>query len=84
MSYYGSYFKDADLWIVMEFCGAGSASDLMNAIGKTFSEKELSFICAAVLKGLAYLHKNHNIHRDLKSGNVLLSHEGHIKLGKCG
>lgn len=66
----------------MEFCGAGSASDLMNSMEKTYSEKELSYLLAGMLKGLAYLHKNHNIHRDIKSGNVLLSHDGAIKLGK--
>ena len=27
--YYGSYFKNTDLWIVMEYCGAGSVSDIM-------------------------------------------------------
>uniref|UniRef100_A0A914GRK1 non-specific serine/threonine protein kinase n=1 Tax=Globodera rostochiensis TaxID=31243 RepID=A0A914GRK1_GLORO len=29
VKYYGSYFKDSDLWIVMEYCGAGSVSDIM-------------------------------------------------------
>ena len=24
VKYYGSYFKNTDLWIVMEYCGAGS------------------------------------------------------------
>jgi len=49
--YFGSYFKDADLWvkeihqksilfiyflkIVMEYCGAGSVSDIMKLRGKT-------------------------------------------------
>ena len=27
--YFGSYFKDTDLWIVMEYCGAGSVSDII-------------------------------------------------------
>ena len=29
VKYYGSYFKNTDLWIVMEYCGAGSVSDIM-------------------------------------------------------
>ncbi len=32
VKYYGSYFKNTDLWIVMEFCGAGSVSDIMRII----------------------------------------------------
>ncbi|CAH3195605.1 unnamed protein product, partial [Porites evermanni] len=37
VKYYGSYFKNTDLWIVMEFCGAGSVSDLMKIRNKTVS-----------------------------------------------
>uniref|UniRef100_A0A8C5E0X2 non-specific serine/threonine protein kinase n=1 Tax=Gouania willdenowi TaxID=441366 RepID=A0A8C5E0X2_GOUWI len=33
--YYGSYFKNSDLWIVMEFCGAGSVSDIIRIRNKT-------------------------------------------------
>uniref|UniRef100_A0A8C2YQC4 non-specific serine/threonine protein kinase n=1 Tax=Chinchilla lanigera TaxID=34839 RepID=A0A8C2YQC4_CHILA len=29
VKYYGSYFKNTDLWIVMEYCGAGSVSDII-------------------------------------------------------
>lgn len=37
MRYYGSYFKNSDLWIVMEFCGAGSVSDIIRIRSKTVS-----------------------------------------------
>lgn len=33
--YYGSYFKNSDLWIVMEYCGAGSVADLIRIRNKT-------------------------------------------------
>ena len=32
VKYYGSYFKNTDLWIVMEYCGAGSVSDIMRLV----------------------------------------------------
>merc|ERR1712013_741857 len=35
VKYYGSYFKNTDLWIVMEYCGAGSVSDIMRLRKKT-------------------------------------------------
>lgn len=35
MKYYGSYFKNTDLWIVMEYCGAGSVSDIIRLRNKT-------------------------------------------------
>uniref|UniRef100_A0A3Q3B8Q1 non-specific serine/threonine protein kinase n=1 Tax=Kryptolebias marmoratus TaxID=37003 RepID=A0A3Q3B8Q1_KRYMA len=33
--YYGSYFKNSDLWIVMEYCGGGSVSDIIRIRNKT-------------------------------------------------
>uniref|UniRef100_A0A3B3TPS8 non-specific serine/threonine protein kinase n=1 Tax=Poecilia latipinna TaxID=48699 RepID=A0A3B3TPS8_9TELE len=33
--YYGSYFKNRDLWIVMEYCGGGSVSDIVRIRNKT-------------------------------------------------
>lgn len=37
VKYYGSYFKNTDLWIVMEYCGAGSVSDIMRIINQPVS-----------------------------------------------
>uniref|UniRef100_A0A915P7P3 non-specific serine/threonine protein kinase n=1 Tax=Meloidogyne floridensis TaxID=298350 RepID=A0A915P7P3_9BILA len=43
VKYYGSYFKNSDLWIVMEYCGAGSVSDIMRLRRKTLDEFEIKF-----------------------------------------
>ncbi|XP_013149350.1 PREDICTED: serine/threonine-protein kinase 3-like [Papilio polytes] len=57
VKYYGSYFKNTDLWIVMEYCGAGSVSDIMRLRKKTLSEDEIATILIDTLKGLEYLHR---------------------------
>lgn len=82
--YYGSYFKQCDLWICMEYCGAGSVSDIMRLRKKTLSEDEVSTILSDTLKGLEYLHRRRKIHRDIKAGNILLNSEGHAKLADFG
>jgi len=84
VKYYGSYFKNTDLWIVMEYCGAGSVSDIMRLRNKTLREDEISCILKDTLKGLEYLHFRRKIHRDVKAGNILLNTEGHAKLADFG
>jgi len=84
ISYYGSYFKDNELWIVMEFCGAGSVSDLMRITDKTMNEDQIGVILKDALKGLIYLHTKRKIHRDIKAGNILLNGKGEGKLADFG
>ncbi|CAF1046112.1 unnamed protein product [Rotaria sordida] len=84
VKYFGSYFKDTDLWIVMEYCGAGSVSDIIKLRGKILNEEEIAVILKYTLKGLEYLHLCSKIHRDIKAGNILLTHEGHAKLADFG
>lgn len=49
----------------MEYCGAGSMSDLMCRGRFTLKEEEIRIVISQVLLGLSYLHKQHKIHRVL-------------------
>jgi serine/threonine protein kinase len=82
--YFGSYFKENELWIVMEYCGAGSVCDMMKICDNTLSEDQIAVVCKDVLNGLAYLHGMLKIHRDIKAGNVLLNNQGASKLADFG
>nr|XP_004226086.1 serine/threonine-protein kinase 3 [Ciona intestinalis] len=84
VKYYGSYFKNTDLWIVMEYCGAGSVSDIIRLRRKTLTEDEVATILNDTLKGLEYLHFMRKIHRDVKAGNILLNTNGNSKLADFG
>lgn len=84
VKYYGSYFKNSDLWIVMEYCGAGSVSDIMRLRRKTLNECEIGAILKDTLQGLSYLHGLKKIHRDIKAGNILLNMDGNAKLADFG
>jgi len=66
----------------MEYMGAGSISDLMAICDRVLTEDQIGTVLKMSLHGLEYLHRMHKIHRDIKSGNILLNHLGMCKLGE--
>nr|XP_021334469.1 mitogen-activated protein kinase kinase kinase kinase 4 isoform X2 [Danio rerio] len=69
----------------MEFCGAGSITDLVkNTKGNTLKEDWIAYISREILRGLAHLHAHHVIHRDIKGQNVLLTENAEVKLVDFG
>ncbi|KAJ3429067.1 sterile20-like kinase isoform b-related [Anaeramoeba flamelloides] len=84
VKYIGTYFKKDTLWIVMEYCGAGSVSDLCQILEKGLSEQQIAAIMYGSLQGLNYFHSNRKIHRDIKGGNILLNDKGEVKLADFG
>ncbi|KAF2185014.1 Pkinase-domain-containing protein [Zopfia rhizophila CBS 207.26] len=80
--YYGSYLHGSDLWIVMEFCSGGSCADLMKP--GPIGENEIAIIIKELLMGLAYLHEDNKLHRDIKAANVLVGANGQVKLADFG
>ncbi|XP_062235122.1 TRAF2 and NCK interacting kinase b isoform X5 [Platichthys flesus] len=90
-TYYGAFVKknppgmDDQLWLVMEFCGAGSVTDLIkNTKGSTLKEEWIAYICREILRGLTHLHQHKVIHRDIKGQNVLLTENAEVKLVDFG
>ncbi|KAM9553067.1 traf2 and NCK-interacting protein kinase-like isoform 13-T13 [Salvelinus alpinus] len=90
-TYYGAFVKknppgiDDQLWLVMEFCGAGSVTDLIkNTKGNSLKEEWTAYICREILRGLTHLHQHKVIHRDIKGQNVLLTENAEVKLVDFG
>jgi protein-serine/threonine kinase len=57
---------------------------LMEDVTILYSENVCKYVLNETLKGIAFLHKRHILHRDLKSDNILFNSEGEVKLADFG
>ncbi|XP_008278362.1 mitogen-activated protein kinase kinase kinase 19 [Stegastes partitus] len=65
--------------IFMEYIPGGSIASILHRFGP-LPERVLALYTHQILEGVAYLHLNRVIHRDLKGNNVMLMPTGIIKL----
>ncbi|KAK4692451.1 serine/threonine-protein kinase CLA4, partial [Lecanoromycetidae sp. Uapishka_2] len=72
-----------ELWVVMEFMEGGALTDVIDN-NSNITEPQISTICNETCKGLAHLHSQNIIHRDIKSDNVLLDARGNVKITDFG
>jgi len=74
-----------ELWVVMEFMGGGCLTEVLEQFEHVqMIEAQIAFATLESLRGLAYIHSLHRIHRDIKSDNILLSSDGQVKLADFG
>ena len=79
--------SDQIMCLVLELCENGDLNDKIKEKkhkNEIFSEKEILKYFYEILQGLYYLHKNRVLHRDLKTLNIFLTKDNHIKIGDFG
>lgn len=69
--------------MMLEFCAGGSVYAIMQELGRPLSEQQIAAVTRGACSALEFLHSELVIHRDLKSGNILLTEDGYVKLGGC-
>ncbi|NWS39326.1 M3K19 kinase, partial [Probosciger aterrimus] len=79
VTYLGTCLEDNILSIFMEFVPGGSISSIINRFGP-LPEIVLCKYTKQILQGVAYLHDNCVVHRDIKGNNVMLMPNGIVKL----
>ena len=79
--------EDQMMCLVLELCENGDLNDKIKEKkqkNEKFTENEILQYFYEILQGLYYLHKNRVIHRDLKTLNIFLTENNHIKIGDFG
>ena len=89
--FYGAFFSERNVKILLEYMNLGSLNGVIEMIQKKnltmpcLPEGILSQIVYQIVQGVCYLHKaKHQIHRDIKPANILLNTDGIVKLSDFG
>lgn len=83
VQYLGCEKKEYSISIFLEYISGGSVGSCLRRHGK-FEESVVSSLTRQTLAGLAYLHTEGILHRDLKADNILLDVDGTCKISDFG
>ncbi|CAE7733959.1 mkkA [Symbiodinium pilosum] len=85
VAFFGTESIGETMYIFLEYMPGGSLNRLLSQRG-AFEEQEIANYSRQVLEALHYLHtrKPSILHRDVKTANILLDHDGVVKLADFG
>ncbi|KAI9838443.1 MAG: hypothetical protein M1838_004602 [Thelocarpon superellum] len=83
VQYLGCEREKYSISIFLEYIAGGSVGSCLRKHGK-FEESVVSSLTRQTLAGLAYLHREGILHRDLKADNILLDVDGTCKISDFG
>ncbi|CAH0474980.1 unnamed protein product [Peronospora belbahrii] len=83
VKYHDTIKTQGHLYIVLEYMENGSLAQFIKKFG-SLSETLVAMYITQVLRGLAYLHEQGVLHRDVKGANILTTKDGLVKLADFG
>jgi NIMA (never in mitosis gene a)-related kinase 1/4/5 len=84
VTFLDEFEEDETLNIVMEFAPFGTLKQQLAKLAISLPQGRVAWLFANIMEGLAFLHENRVLHRDIKSDNVFICEGGIPKLGDFG
>ena len=85
-----AFVKDTNLWLVTQLMRKGSSLHCIQTAREKLRqhpipmEPHITYILHETLLGLQYIHDNGQIHRDVKSSNILIDGDGSVRIADFG
>ncbi|KAG7274403.1 hypothetical protein CRUP_027033 [Coryphaenoides rupestris] len=80
----GKASTDVSLYLVMDYYVGGDLLTLLSKFGDRIPEELAQFYLAEMILAIDSVHRLGYVHRDIKPDNILLTADGHIRLGDFG
>jgi serine/threonine protein kinase len=69
--------------MVLEYIHGGTLTEVLGP-SVPFPEQCIAYVTRVILEGLAFLHRQERLHRDIKSDNILVDFSGAVKIADFG
>ncbi|CAB1424890.1 unnamed protein product [Pleuronectes platessa] len=79
-----AFQDDNYLYLVLDYYVGGDLLSLLSKFGDRIPEDMAQFYLAEMVMAIESVHKLGYVHRDIKPDNILLTADGHIRLGDFG
>jgi serine/threonine protein kinase len=83
VGFHGATYREGEVLVALEHMDLGGFDRVLAKTGAV-PERALAGLCFQACFGLGYLMVERRIHRDIKGGNILLSHDGRVVLTDFG